>query len=852
MGIVKKTLLFGLIFFALLLSGLLAAVNLGEKHIISLFVQEANQYLATPVQVGRIELSLLDQFPRVSITLHNVTIRGTLPADTAALARLHTLYCAFDTWDVLSGDYRIRALTLREGQVLVRRNAQGEGNYNVFRTDTTQDADRPLVFDLEKISLQQVGVVYKDEGLHQRYRLQAHDVQATLAVAEPLIQIAATGTTRVEAIELGTDAYLRDKELTLQTQLTVNRETRLVTLAPSALRIGLAEYQVAGTVAYAAATQLNLTVQGKNTNAQSVVALLPARLVRRLGVYRSQGEVYFNGAVRGELSGRANPQLTLAFGCRNASFFHPEYKQRVEQVFLTGTFSNGARRNAQTSVLSLQDVRGTLQGRPFSCSLHYANFTDPTMRMRLLADIDIGQALRFFPVAAVRAGSGQASLQLQFQGNLRAFKAQSGRAGQAAGQLLLRNVSLRLRDYPQPISRLTGQLQLRGNTVALVGCSAMWGQSDFQVNGTLRNFLGWALRPGQALLVDATVASQQLNLNELLAASSQPPTGPLAATAAPAKYAALAVPASLALNIRASAQNVLFRRLHAQNLRGTVRLQNKVFSSPGLSIEALGGRASVRGAVDARRPDLIKASTVAACSRVPLDKLFYVFEDFGQHFITHRHLRGLLTASGESDMYFNQRLEPITDRLEAEIKATVHNGELLNFEPVQKLSMVASREQLRHLRFAELTNNFYIQSRTVYLPEMEIRSNVRTASLIRVTGTHTFDQQMDYHVSIPVLPGLLRRVSIGGETNTGPAILLVVQGDEDNFRVSFDRRRTTPAPARPAAKPRATIEELLTRRERAPTSAGSAATAAPAERPSVAKPREKKTVAPAPGEYFDF
>ncbi|WP_156126208.1 hypothetical protein [Hymenobacter sp. DG25B] len=95
--------LFGLIFFALLLSGLLAAVKFGEKHIINLFVQEANQYLTTPVQVGRIELSLLDQFPRVSITLHHVTIRGTLPTDTAALARVRTLYCAFDTWDVLSG-----------------------------------------------------------------------------------------------------------------------------------------------------------------------------------------------------------------------------------------------------------------------------------------------------------------------------------------------------------------------------------------------------------------------------------------------------------------------------------------------------------------------------------------------------------------------------------------------------------------------------------------------------------------------------------------------------------------------------------------------------------------------------
>ncbi|WP_303309576.1 AsmA-like C-terminal region-containing protein [Hymenobacter sp. BT730] len=844
--------LLGLIFFALLLSGLLAAIKLGEKHIIGLFVQQANQYLATPVQVGRIELSLLDQFPRVSITLHHVTIRGTLPADTAALAHLRTLYCAFDTWDVLSGNYRIRALTLRQGRVVVRRNVKGQGNFAIFRADTTQASERPLAFDLEKISLQQLQVVYQDDGLRQRYQLQVHDVRAMLAVAGHRIQIAATGTTRVDGIALGSDAYLRGKELTLRTQLTVDRDSKVVRFSPSALLIGPAEYQIAGTIAYAAATQLNLTVEGKNTNAQSLVALLPARLARRLAVYRSRGEVYFGGAVQGELSGRANPQLTLTFGCRNASFFHPGYKEKVEHVFLTGTFSNGVRCNAKTSVLSLQNMQGTLQGRPFSGSLHYANFTDPTMHLRLKANMDVGQALRFFPVAAVRAGSGQANLQLQFHGNLRAFRAGSGSAGEASGELVLQQVSLRLRDYPQPISRLTGRLQLRGNSVALIGCSAMWGHSDFQVNGALRNFPGWALRPGQALLVDATVASRQLNLNELLAASAETRAGAAVAGSVPAKYAAVAVPTSLALHIRVVAQQVIFRRLQASNLRGTIRLQNRVFSSPGLSIEALGGRASVQGTVDARRPELIKASTVASCSQMPLDKLFYVFEDFGQGFITHRHLRGLLTASGESDVYFNQRLEPLTNRLEAEIKATVRNGELNNFEPVQKLSMVASREQLRHLRFAELTNNFYIQSRTVYLPEMEIRSNVRTASLIRVTGTHTFDQQMDYHVSIPVLPGLLRRVSMGGETNTGPAILLAIQGDEDNFRVSLDQRRTMRAPAATPATVRPSVGELLSGRKPVPAPAGAASAKPPVERPSLGKPREKKPVAPAPGEYFDF
>jgi hypothetical protein len=241
-----------------------------------------------------------------------------------------------------------------------------------------------------------------------------------------------------------------------------------------------------------------------------------------------------------------------------------------------------------------------------------------------------------------------------------------------------------------------------------------------------------------------------------------------------------------------------------------------------------------------------------ASSQLPLDSLFYVFEDFGQKFITARHLRGRLTASGESDLYFDRRLTPLTDRMEAEIKATVRNGELNNFEPLQKLSMIARRDQLRHLRFAELTNNFYIQSRTVYMPEMEIRSNVRTASIIRVTGTHTFDQQMDYHLSIPVLPGLLHRTSVGGSGTTGPNLLLAIQGDENDFRVSYDRTRaqTNRAAATPPSGPRPNLGDLL--KNPAATTADPTVPPTETRKPFEAKKPPKKPAQPQPDEYFDF
>ena len=852
---IKKIFRFILLSLVLLLGGGILGVWLGQDRIISLFVEEANRHLRTPVRVGRLEVSLLDAFPQVAITLHQVVVQGALPLDTTALARIGTLHCAFDAWDLLAGRYRIRSLTLTDGRIRVGYDAQRRPNYAVFRPDSTQQApDKPLAFALETIRLERVGIVYDDLSRRHRCTAWAQAVRASLAVTDAQLGIQAEGQMRVEAIRLGEDEYFRAKELALTTQLTIDRQAQQLTIGPSVVRVGKAGYSLAGTIGYgSAATRWDLAVQGQHTDVQSVAALLPLRLAGRLSRYRSRGDVYFRGTVKSGF-GEPTPRVEVQFGCRDASFYHPQYQEAVEHVFVTGTFSNGPQRTARTTSLTLENLRGTLRGRPFSGSLRYENLLDPTVRLDLRADLDVARVLRFLPVAAVRGASGQARLAVRLAGNLRQFRARpASAAGQSAGELTLRGVSVQLRDYPQAPTGLTGTFRLRQNNVAVTRFTGRMGRSDFQLNGLFKNALGWLLLPRQPLLVEANVESRVLDLDQLLSTTNRPamPITTTATTGRGTGYG-LDVSPDLALNLKATVGQVRFRRFRGQQLRGTLRLRGQVLSTPGLSVAAAGGHATLRGTLDVRQPDLLKASTSMSCTQLPLDSLFYVFENFGQDFLTARHLRGTLTASVESDLYFNRQFTPLTDRLEAEIRATVRNGELNDFAPLQKLSMVASREQLRHLRFAQLTNSIYIQSRTVYVPEMEIRSNVRTASVLRVTGTHTFDQRIDYHLSIPVLPGLLHRPSIGGETSTGPAILLAVQGTEDNFRVSLDRSRSQAA--RPVAAPKTAGPGAL---PSAAKEAGAPPVAEPAPAPVPRKLFEVKKPAPEPAQpqpdqYFDF
>ena len=88
----------------------------------------------------------------------------------------------------------------------------------------------------------------------------------------------------------------------------------------------------------------------------------------------------------------------------------------------------------------------------------------------------------------------------------------------------------------------------------------------------------------------------------------------------------------------------------------------------------------------------------------------------------------------------------VTDNSE-DISAVIKNGEINNFEPLKKLNKYLDDESLNRLRFADLKNEIHIENKTIYLPQMDIKSN---ATDIRLSGTHTFDQRIDYRVVAPL------------------------------------------------------------------------------------------------------
>jgi hypothetical protein len=291
--------------------------------------------------------------------------------------------------------------------------------------------------------------------------------------------------------------------------------------------------------------------------------------------------------------------------------------------------------------------------------------------------------------------------------------------------------------------------------------------------------VNYVANPAQPVQVEAELQARYLNVDELL---------DKVFTSEKNESVQFGLDPRWTLNFNCQIDHLRFKKFNARYLAGDLQIRNQLAVSRNVQMKTLGGEVTFNGIVDAQQPAAVDVVGGFQLNKVHLDSIFYVFENFGQTFIEAKHLKGRVEADVSLELTLTEALKLKSETLIADVSATIRQGELNNFEPLQKLSRYLDDEGLSKLRFADLTNEIHIENQTVYIPQMEIRSNVTT---LQLSGTHTFSQHIDYRVVAP----LRNKKKIDPDEAFGAIeeakgqsrVFLKITGTTDQYEVSYDK-----------------------------------------------------------------
>jgi hypothetical protein len=775
--VLKRIAFYLLIAIAVILVSFTASVFLFKDRIIQRFITEANKSLGTPVKIGKIDVTGWGNFPNIGIVFTDVYIEdsheGLYPLFTAQAVSFYMN--PIDAWN---GNYLIHDLRINRSETHLKVDEKGQVNFNVTKKS---DGKGSIALDLHNIQLNKTKVSYHDLKSLRHFDFESKKLGADVQLSRDVYQIMAAGDVIVVEMSLSGYRLMQNKKLMLDASLNYDNEKKAISIKSSKLTFEESLFDLSGDYFFKGTPKIDLVAKSKDADIQTILSLLPEQFSQSLREYKSKGDIYFNLTLKGEIDKNRNPLLSTSFGLKNVELVHPQYKSKLENANMEGSFATSSLSDLSKGRLFLKNIEGKLNGQPISADFSITDFNDPLVSLDFHGLLESTSLVNFYPLKEFASLSGKIETNLSLSGRLSDLKKKStAQHVKVNGDVNLKDVGFAFGPRKINFQNISGGFQFNNNDIAMSNVNGKIGNTDFLLNGFLKNVISFLLFDNQPIGIEADLKSNFIDLDQTISWG-------LGVTGS--KDFGFAISPHLHLNFNCDVNEMKYKRFHPREIKGNLLVKNQTALSRNITFKAMGGDLSVNGMVDARTTGKMDVSSSFKLNSIELDSVFYVFDNFYQSFVQDKHLKGKAFADVNMEMTLNRGLKLYSETLVADINATIKGGELNGFEPLQKLNKYIDDETLSKLRFADLKNDIHIENRTIYIPQMEVRSNATT---INLTGTHTFDQQIDYRIVTPLRSK--KKIdpdeafgSIEDDGHGRSKLFLKIIGTTDNYTVSLDK-----------------------------------------------------------------
>jgi hypothetical protein len=762
--------------------------TLYEDKVKAYIIQQINNSVATEIDVKEVEFSVFKQFPYASLEFKKVTAKEAVKADKkGTLFSAQSVYLQFNIIDILQENYIIKTVKVEDGIVNVKIDKNGNDNYHFWKDSGS--SDNQLSIELEKLSLKGVTFYLLNEYKNVDMSIEAVGLSLSGNFSQDEFTLKTQANLMVHQINENNQSIVKNKNIVINTSLAVNQTTKIYQIKQGEIDIEQLKFNLTGNIVNKdVGVNLNLQSEGKDIAIKDLFSLLPEKQQNALAAYKTNGNITYTSNIIGEYSIKKSPDFNAKFNLKQGTFTEKSSNQSFNNIFLTGTFTNGTGSSANTSQLKIDSVNANFGAGEISGNCLISNFDNPHIKFNSKANVDLKTAKEFFKIDTLETAEGNLEINLQYKGQvneLSNIKASELRKLNAKGNAQLTNSTLKLKNNPNTVKNINGAFKFNNNDIDIDSLDFTINQSQFKLDGKFKNLLAFLFVENEYLAVKTNCHTNKLILDDLLTSSSENSS----------EYT-LNLPEKVILNFKAKVDTFQFRKFRATNFKGKIQLEDKVLTATNVSFNSMKGKVNGNLAIDDSKGNEILITSKLKTDKIEINELFNQFENFGQKAISAENLKGLTSTSIEFASVFDKNLVVKKDKIYVLADLDIKNGELLNYEPVLALSKYIEVEELEHIKFNSLETQIEIKNETVYIPQTTIKSN---ALDLTFSGTHTFNNEIDYHFKVLMSAVLWGKAKNKKKENTEfgyieddglgkTSLFLHLTGTLDDYSIKYDTK----------------------------------------------------------------
>ncbi|MES2133769.1 MAG: AsmA-like C-terminal region-containing protein [Bacteroidota bacterium] len=778
-------------------------VYIYEDDVKAIIIKELNKHLNSEVRIDpkNIDLTILKSFPDCALEFKNFTIMEASNAKIKdTLLYTEKLSLAFNVKDLFRKNYNIKKIELENSQANLKVDKKGNANYIIWKTDTTSKGSDSLSFALEKITLKQVVLKYKNSKAKIKIETTIKKINFKGKFTDSDYMLSADGNAFVSLFQVEKTKYVNDKNLKFDVELDVNKNTYTIKKADTDIN-STTLVSNGNFVLQDSLISLDINFNGKNLDISSTLSLLPEKFQNQINDYKSDGEFYAKGEVHYHYSKPI--RITSEFGIKQAAITYKPQNTTLSNVNLLGSIDV----NNKRSVLKLQNISANLNTNTFSGDVEISNFNDPYLKLNVAAKTKLEELIAFYPIDTIQEISGSIDIKASLEGLVSDLKNNSFSPDiKANGVAGLKDLKAKFKQSTKDLNIPEGELKLTDRKLNVSGLKILKGTSDVVLDGEMPNFLGYLFDPNTPLAINAKVASDNIELEDFLFSTGSSSSG----------SSAVSVSDKLDLNVEISVKKLSLGKFTANDIKGTVLLKNQKIALKNLSLSAADGTMNLNAFADASGK-ILKVSGDCNLEKINAQRLFTELNNFGQSTLQDKHIKGFITAHIDFMANWDEQLHVILNSINADGTILIERGELIDFKPLGSLAKYIDMNELKHIRFSTLQGNINIKNQVITLPKTSIKSN---AINLEFWGTHSFDNIVDYHIQLLISELLSKRPRsnkqfdeelslVENDPENRRSVFIRMTGPIDNPTIKYDRKGAKEKIKEDIKQEKQTIKQIL-------------------------------------------
>jgi hypothetical protein len=199
-------------------------------------------------------------------------------------------------------------------------------------------------------------------------------------------------------------------------------------------------------------------------------------------------------------------------------------------------------------------------------------------------------------------------------------------------------------------------------------------------------------------------------------------------------------------NLTLQVGRLLYDNLLFEQVKSEVKLSPGFIGLKNFTGTAMQGNFNLQATFRRLADENYLLEMIGILNGINIRELFAQMDNFNQQTLTDKHINGKATAYIENlGIQWDKNYRFIEQSVYSLVNIKIENGELNNYKPLESLSKFIHLSDLQNISFSTMQNQVEIKNSTIHIPAMEIRSS---ALDIDLSGTHTFDNAIDYQIKL--------------------------------------------------------------------------------------------------------